>query len=221
MTTDPNLDRLLSNPRQAITLIRLDDGAFGQYPDYFKRRIHVLADALATGKITVDEWLEAMKAEITELHEAAYMVSAGKQHNLDDKDKAIIAAIVATQLTFLVKWADHLRGQADIQASVLESRANMYLSESNATAQRGQSEAIGLGELPAYPADGSSLCMVNDKCSWRIEQLPGNGNFDCYWTLHPAEHCENCLKRAEVWNPLRVRAGQIENYPTEGLFADH
>lgn len=216
-----SLQKLLSHPDKSVILTRIDDKAFGQYPAYFRQRIKQLAEALASGKITVDEWLIAMRQEISDLHHAAFMVGSGKQHQLTPEDLAVVAAIIAAQFLFLINWAKQLQDGQEITASTIESRANLYLFAANATTQKAQTAAIGMPELPAYSGDGSSQCLTNDRCYWRIETLPGNGNWDCYWTLSEAEHCPNCLKRAEVWNPLHIRGGQIEPFDSTGLFAEH
>lgn len=222
MPDDP-LQRLLANPDRRTILTRIDDKAFGQYPAYFRTRIKALAQAYAEGRITLDEWLAAMEAEVDDLHHAAYMTGSGKGNQLDGRDLAIIAAIVAAQLLFLRNWANQLRAMTEVNPSALISRANLYLYAANSTIQKAETAALGMPELPAYPGDGQSQCLVRCLCHWAIQFLPGDGNWDCYWVLGEPEtvHCDNCPRRAEVWKPLQIRSGVILPYSEDGLFADH
>lgn len=64
--------------------------------------------------------------------------------------------------------------------------------------------------LPAYPGDGTSQCMTSCKCSWNIVPLDKNqGDYDAYWVMSPAEHCQTCLQRAHDWNPLQIRGWNL------------
>jgi len=78
--------------------------------------------------------------------------------------------------------------------------------------------ALGLPVLPAYPRDNTSECLMNDACRWVIVPT-GPNSWDCYWRLTPGvESCPNCLKRAEVWNPLVITDGVIQPFDARGLF---
>lgn len=61
--------------------------------------------------------------------------------------------------------------------------------------------------LPIEPGDGQTTCGHWCKCTLDIRK--NDQDFDVYWTLHPAEHCEDCLKMASLWKPLRIRNGVI------------
>lgn len=61
--------------------------------------------------------------------------------------------------------------------------------------------------LPIEPGDGQTYCGHWCKCTLDVRKA--EQDFDIYWTLHPAEHCEDCLKMAALWKPLRIRNGVI------------
>ena len=59
-------------------------------------------------------------------------------------------------------------------------------------------------QLPAYPGDGSSECMVNDKCYWDVRLDIPNGQVLATWVRTAAESCPTCIKRAVEWNPYTI-----------------
>lgn len=191
--------------------------AFAVYAGYYKRQVDALADDLESGKITVDEWEARMLDELRKLHTTAYIIGIGGIALASPEAFVAIAGIVEAQSVFLRKWANDLRKETKHVASKIKSRAALYLNAANATLLIALTDSLGIPRLPAYPGDGSSSCRSNDKCTWKFQKV--DGGWDCYWTLHPAEHCPECLARSEAWNPLRVRNGVIENAGGIGLFA--
>lgn len=61
--------------------------------------------------------------------------------------------------------------------------------------------------LPIEPGDGQTICGHWCKCTLDVRKA--EQDFDVYWVLHPAEHCDDCLALADMWNPLRIRNGVI------------
>lgn len=181
--------------------------AFAVYAGYYKQQVDALADDLESGKITVDEWEAGMEREIEKLHSTAYIIGLGGLANATAQSFATIAVLVADQVEFLHKWADELRKEAKHSLAKIKARAALYLNSANATLLIALTDALGMPRLPAYPGDSSSACKSNDKCTWRFQKV--DGGWDCFWTLHPAEHCRQCLGRSTAWNPLQIRAGKI------------
>lgn len=66
-----------------------------------------------------------------------------------------------------------------------------------------------LPDLEIYPGDSRLICSAWCKCTLRVVKLEGTSNYDVFWQLHPAEHCEACLSLNAQWNPLPVRNGEI------------
>ena len=51
----------------------------------------------------------------------------------------------------------------------------------------------------------------NCRCSWEIKWIDKKkGDADAYWRLSAVEHCQTCLARAEMWNPIRIRGGDLQ-----------
>lgn len=188
----------------------------------FDRQVDYLAKTFVAGEITLEVWRRAMRTALTELYSVTYLVGIGGVEQFSDQHGAILDGLVRSQYSYLDNWANELQALPEDQSPSLPSiiaRALLYGVASNAFLQRAITAAMGMPILPAYSGDGSSLCRVNDKCYWRIEPLGGR-NWNAYWTLRPAEHCQTCLTRAAVWSPLLIRNGVILPYANlEALFA--
>ena len=63
-------------------------------------------------------------------------------------------------------------------------------------------------DLPQTPRDGQTRCKTNCRCYLDIGyERDDDGAIVAvlvYWRLTPAEHCEDCLRLAREWNPLRL-----------------
>lgn len=202
----------------------IDTAALQRYVDHFNQEASDNIDRLANKQITIDEWQAAMEQEIANLHLTAQTIGVGGIDNLTQDDLNHVLAVSEDQTTYLRKWADDLRQQMkdgkEINFTAMKPRARMYGQAADATLQSSTLSHVGVPELPSVPRDNSTQCLSNCLCSWRIEKLDGEGNYDCFWILGQPEtvHCENCPKRAQVWNPLQIRAGSIVPFDSTGLF---
>ncbi len=204
--------------RRHERLPRLDTEQFARFRSVFEGRFRDLADQLADGTITVDQWQTAMMREVRLAQGGAYTIGRGGIERLDSADRQRINQRVSTQFRFLERWANQLRTQDEINADGIARRANLYLDHSGAMLQEGRGRAVGLPVLPAYPRDGTTRCRTNCRCFIQVVRLQGAGNFDIFWRLSPAEHCRECLNRARGWSPIEVRNGVLQPFPTVGMF---
>lgn len=62
--------------------------------------------------------------------------------------------------------------------------------------------------LPIYPGSNLLQCGPFCYCHLEIAHL-GGGDYDIFWVLGMAEHCDDCPRLAAAWNPLPVRNGKI------------
>jgi hypothetical protein len=191
--------------QQRVRLPRIDSRQFGALRDLLGERLDTLADDLATGRMTPDQWYESMQQELRLIHDTYARLGQGtlSQTRLDG------------QLTFLEGFRGDVEG---MDAEAIKRRARMYLDSGQASFHEALTTALGMPLLPAYPKDGSTQCRTNDLCFWRIEALPGNGNWNAYWTLRPAENCPTCLARSMAWNPIEIRNGILGDYSRIGTF---
>ena len=88
-------------------------------------------------------------------------------------------------------------------------RAEMYGQSITQAYWRGENNEKP--PLPAYPGDGTTLCMTRCRCEWvwTMEDYE-NGDFDVVWSKKPEENCSTCLERAQLWNPLQIRNWVIQ-----------
>lgn len=95
--------------------------------------------------------------------------------------------------------------QSDAQ---IRARAQMYAQAIRAPYNRGESRAHGDLRLPQVPGDGQTACKTNCQCHLRYEPLYNADGavvaVNVYWELGVAEHCDDCVRLAARWNPLRV-----------------
>jgi hypothetical protein len=91
--------------------------------------------------------------------------------------------------------------------------------------KRKNTEVLFKGMLPNGTAvfdleveEDHSFCInglfahnTNCKCRWEIVPVDKKkGDYDAYWRMSDAEHCQTCIERAQRWNPLRIRGLQLE-----------
>lgn len=205
----------------AIKVPRIEDAILSRYEAFYSQRIDQLQGALFSGKINVQEWQDAFNAEIADIHSTFYAAGKGGFANLDSADLKLINDKVLDQQRYVDAWAAQLQQASESPSlAALQARGQLYLSAANNTLQTAVVDALGLPvRLPVMPGELSD-CLVHCRCYWRIDALAGDQNWDCTWVVdHLAEHCDQCERRGEVWNPLKIRAGRILDYPDTGLYA--
>lgn len=179
----------------------------------FVRVLGRVADAMAelgqgvnAGILTPDAWQAEMANLLLVGHLAAYAEGRGvKPKQLTAEEDALVGRIVAEQIPYLDGFATQI-DETGWQPA-MEARARMYAAAMRQSYERARAGRL---ELPAYPGDGSSECLTNCRCGWRIVWLDKEkGNADCYWTLGRVEHCETCTSRARRWAPLKVRGWEV------------
>lgn len=193
-----------------ITLPRVNTGTAQSLYTRFIASVDELAGALARGDISLDAWRDGMRRQVLVSHGSMYRTGAGRA--LTPEDQARLNARIQRQLEYLDGFYDDLSGREELSEAYIRNRARMYMDATNASLQEGRLASIGLPALPAIPGDGTTVCRTKCKCNWRIVQIEGDGNYDAYWRLNPAEHCPTCLARAESWSPVRIRGGVLQAY---------
>lgn len=186
---------------------------FADYPEDlqpilldFSEAVDALMRDFQAGKISLDEWRDRFAELLAMYIGTSYMTGAEKDDILGDAG-IWITAWLALQLDFLNGFRDTIAANyaaGGQYSGTWDSRAQMYVTSPLPAYWYGVTEGL---PLPAYPRDGTSQCLANDRCMWRIVWDDREaGNARAYWELEPgAEHCQTCLERRKQWYPLVVR----------------
>lgn len=146
-----------------------------------------------------------LERTVRQLHVQAAVIGGGGQ--LSGDAKAILKDIIGTDTYYVERFATALPKLNEAQAM---SRASMYASTQRNTIT--DIVSLELPTLPVYPKSSSLDCKWHCKCAIDARFLFGEGNIDVYWLLDQMggiEHCQDCLRLARTWKPLRIRDGKI------------
>lgn len=160
-----------------------------------------LMASLQSKKITIDEWHPAMQKLLATSNIAALFAGQGSRA-FTEASKKYTTDFLKAQFTFLQNFAVEVQTTEEYKAG-WTPRAEMYAKAIRAPYEAGRTKML---PLPAMPADGTTQCRTNCKCTWRIEWInEEQGDADCYWVRHADDSCQTCVERARRWNPLRIR----------------
>lgn len=108
--------------------------------------------------------------------------------------------------------ADESRPRGPITERGLYNRSIMYIESMTQSAERARVTTYEFHPdiLPAYPGDGSTICLARCRCHWQfIFPRSAQGSYyHAYWRLrghHPdGRNCATCLQYTRQWNPYTV-----------------
>lgn len=164
-----------------------------------------LAEQLANGEITVQEWLVGMRQGVKEAYIAQYALGVGGIENMSFADYGRIGNMLAPrgQYYHLQQMAEQIQDGQLSQAQIA-ARSRNYISSSVQAYERGRAVAMGVyAFLPEFPGDGNQDCKGNCRCSWKIEET--QSAWRCTWVLDPsADHCQTCSRNGSAYNPLII-----------------
>lgn len=184
----------------------------------FNADAETLARQLASGEISLADWRNGMSRNISRQHLAGRILSVNGAQNLTEADRLAVQNAVQRELLYLNQFEAELaarQANGTLTPEYVAARSRLYSGAVRETYEQGRQFALGMPPLPAQPTV-RTLCQRNCKCQWRIVTLQGNGNWNCYWDLGVAEHCETCIARARTFNPLQIRNGIIQPYQIQG-----
>jgi hypothetical protein len=163
-----------------------------------------LTQQLERGTLAPEAWHDAMARTLRRAHQAALMAGQGSP-TISKPGRSWLDTFIGVQLDFLRRFAVEVQSAGEYQKG-WQARAALYGAAVKAPYWYGATKML---PLPAMPGDGSTACLGNCSCSWDVEAV-GDGDYDCYWRMGATEHCQGCKQRAEEWNPIRVRGGELE-----------
>ncbi len=187
------------NTAQRDLLVDWQDISIGQFDRY--------ADAWTTGEISLADYERLFKQELKDLYIASVWTATGSPEATTQRHYGLAGRRLRDQYGFVSDFFQEVEA-GEMTINQIKARGALYARSSRQITEQIGGQQDGLPLLPAYPADGSTICKTNDKCTLRTENVQ-NG-FDVFWVLHPAEHCRDCVRRSAN-SPLRVRFGRVVN----------
>jgi len=215
----PNVDDLTSDDINRIS--EANRAEWEAFMVEWRAQLESLMRLLVTGVIALDVWRDRMLALILSAYARAVEIANRGVRTMTPADRTRVDEEVSAQAGYLDDWVSDMRRRGAVADAVrltfagltlayLTSRGQLYGNGAQVVMELAFHESIRMPALPAYPRDGKTVCRQNCKClPWRIVKLRGLGNWNCYWRLGVAEHCETCMARRRIWSPLRIRGGEF------------
>ena len=186
--------------------VRLRD----EYIDLQQYRVSNISEMVANGSISREEFIVRMRESVRSTYVNEYALGRGGKNVVTREEWLRIGRDCKEQYRYLNRFADQIEAARasgkPFSPEYIANRSKMYIDSATKEFERARAEAVGVPSLPAYPGDGQTVCTVNCRCNWEIEET--DTGWDCTWTLGQAEHCTDCLVNADKWAPLVIeRAG--------------
>ena len=173
-------------------------------------QVDELMDLLEAARITPKAWRDRMAALLARYHYASMIVGGGTTA-IPPAGLAILTQTIGSQFSYLNNFYIQVVA-AEAFKNSWRARAQMYTRSASSSFWDGYiyQKAGRFLPIPAVPGDGSTQCLSNCRCSLRVvTKDEETADFDVYWDLNPAEHCQTCIERAKQWSPLRIRGGVL------------
>jgi hypothetical protein len=152
-----------------------------------------LAERVASGSITVDVWLTAMRTEVKNLYLTQYIVARGGLGQMTFADWGRLGAMLKDQYGYLDGFAEYIKAN-NPSAAYIAMRARLYADASHEAFERARTLI--------------ALEKGADEISWHIDPA--------------AENCSDCVDwEAMGWQSIGPRGGfpspKGEAWPGSGL----
>lgn len=201
-TTSPALLQLQANP-----------DALDRLTARQRDKLQTITQAYVDGDRTPEQWYRQMVNAINAGNIASTALAVGGFENISSDDRQQIERDNQTQVRYLNGFRRTLDSLSDAQKV---ARAGLYAGATTTRYWTAHTRAQGLA-LPAMPGVRTD-CGASCKCNWQIDKLPGDGNWNCRWRLSAVESCDQCKRRQEVFNPLRVRNFIVQPFSPNGIY---
>lgn len=166
--------------------------------------LDALAERLSERAISVEEWQTEMRDRIKREALRQYLIGRGGVQQMTSQDYGSLGGVIADQYRYLDGFAREIADGLLSERQIV-ARSRMYLRSTREAFERAMARTRGLPAMPAYPGDASTACYTNCQCHWDYHYLPSRRRWECTWMLGEAEHCEDCVANAALWNPLVIQ----------------
>lgn len=170
-----------------------------RFENRYKQDIKSISDRLSNGEISIQRWVTEMRQAVKDAYVIQYTVGKGGVGNMTQSDWGRIGGLLKGQYAYLNGFASQI-ANGELTPKQIAARANLYIDSSTQAFERGKAASHGLFSLPAYPGDGTTECMANCRCYWRITR--DGTTITASWIMSNAEHCETCRIRSVAWSNL-------------------
>lgn len=165
----------------------------------FADEVNALAERMFTGNVTLGSWEETMKKMVRELHTSTAAIGKGGWDQMTPADWGRLGPVLKSQYKYLHNFAQYVEENKDtVSLKAIQARARMYGNAGAFSSVIVQAGDVLAKKLPWLPKDGSTECLVNCKCYWKLDVIETEGDWvmvQCVWHLRPAEHCKTCVSR--------------------------
>lgn len=178
-----------------------------------------IAKLLADGDLNARDAKEVIRQELKKGYIRQYMLGkGGGRDNMRSPDWGSVGGMLKEQYVYLDRFMSDV-ANSDLTEGQIRSRLNMYFNSSREAYERGNMASYGVPALPAYPGDGSTVCLTNCRCHWNIvreyndrRRLTG---WRCSWIITARESCDTCIARAVAWRSLFIPVGRVPTFERE------
>lgn len=154
---------------------------------------------VADGSWTLAEFEAAARVWLGETITAGYQLGRGGAGMMSYDDVFELARLISNQARhmeqLIAKKESGLLSPAQFGA-----RAEMAAGSAVHAFEVGQGAAADGLDLPGYPADGDTSCLLNCRCFWSIEEF--EDRYEATWvTVGDGVVCPECEQRGDAWAP--------------------
>ena len=170
--------------------------------EFFLKVVERLSRSFIAGDIDILDFQVSFRTMLRRLYTTMLIAGTGGQKPTDISPAKYLqmANVLRSQYRFLERFMRKV-ATGELSEDQIIARAFMYVQASEQMYWRGQTDV----QLPAYPRDGSSECLMHCGCSWELDYQ--TNVVLATWVLGPTEHCSTCEQRAAMWNPLVIPLG--------------
>lgn len=168
-----------------------------------------LAEQLNSGAINTSDAKELIRENLKRSYIQELTLGAGGRAQTSFAMYGTIGAQLKSQYRYLDGFMDAI-DSGNLSEDEIRNRLNLYFESATQAYETGNAMAYGMSanELPAYPADGETVCLGRCRCYWDIQAVYKDGKligYDCRWTRTITDSCPDCVDNAIEYNPFKIR----------------